>query len=465
MGKKLKFSLVAAFASLALVAAAGAALTGGKATTTLVFGASADPVILDGPLVSDGESLRPISLIFQGLVSLKPGSTVVVPQLATSWSTSKNGLNWTFNLRPGVKFQDGTPFNAKAVCFNFNRWFNFPGPLQTDAVTYYWNTVFGGFAHPAQGSPGPDKSLYKGCKAVGSNKAVIMLTRKSGGFLGALGLSVFGMASPTALVKYKADAGTVTADGVFQPTGTFGTQHPIGTGPYMFKSWKIGDKLVLVKNPNYWGNSSSPSWSRSGKIDQLIFRAIPDNAARLQALQTGEINGYDNVAPQDIPTVRGSSSLKIVNRPPFNVAYVGINQSKPPMNNLLVRQAVAYGLDRASVVNAFYGGRGQQTNQFLPPQLFGYAKTGVPSVSVRPGQGEGAAAAGRPHPAGQDRLLVPDERHPAVHARPEPELPGVRGEPREVGLPGHAAQRAVAPGLPGHCAERRRPALPAGLDR
>ena len=169
MGRKLKFSLVAVLASLLVAAAAGAALTGSKATTTLVFGASADPVILDGPLVSDGESLRPISLMFQGLVSLKPGSTVVVPQLATSWSTSKNGLNWTFKLRQGVKFPDGTPFNAKAVCFNFNRWYNFPGPLQTDAVTYYWNTVFGGFAHPTAGSPGPDKSLYKGCKAVGKN--------------------------------------------------------------------------------------------------------------------------------------------------------------------------------------------------------------------------------------------------------------------------------------------------------
>jgi peptide/nickel transport system substrate-binding protein len=251
-------------------------------------------------------------------------------------------------------------------------------------VSYYWNTVFGGFRKPAQGSPGPDKSLYKGCKAVGANKAIILLNRKSGGFLGALGLSVFGIASPTALVKYKADAGTVGADGVFQPTGTFGNQHPIGTGPYMLKSWKIGDKLVLVKNPKYWGTASSPNWSQSGKVDQIIFRAIPDNAARLQALQTGEINGYDNVAPQDVPTVRANSGLKIVSRPPFNVAYVGMNQSKPPMNNLLVRQAVAYGLDRAAVVNAFYGGRGQTTNQFLPPQLFGYAKTGVPSYPYNP---------------------------------------------------------------------------------
>ena len=385
MGRRMKVGFLAALAvALIVVAAAGASLTGKHATTTLVFGASADPVILDGPLVSDGESLRPISLIFQGLVSLKPGTTTIVPQLATSWTTSKNGLVWTFNLRNGVKFQDGTAFNAKAVCFNFNRWYNFPGPLQTDAVTYYWNTVFGGFAHPAQGSPGPDKSLYRSCKAVGSSQAVITLTRKSGGFLGALALSVFGMASPAALVKYQADAGTVTADGVFQPTGTFGTQHPIGTGPYMFKSWKIGDKLVLVKNPTYWGKPSDPPWSRSAKIDQLIFVPIPDNAARLQALQTGEIQGYDNVAPQDIATVRSNSGLKIVNRPPFNVAYVGINQSQPPFDKLAVRQALAYGLDRASVVNAFYAGRGQTTNQFLPPQLFGYAKSGVPDYPYNP---------------------------------------------------------------------------------
>ena len=385
MSRHMKIGLlIAALAALVVAAAAGASLRTKAATTTLVFGASADPVILDGPLVSDGESLRVVGLIYQGLVTLKPGSTVIVPQLATSWSTSSNGLNWTFNLRSGVKFTDGTPFNAKAVCFNFNRWYNFPGPLQTDAVTYYWNTVFGGFAHPATGSPGPDKSLYKGCKAVGQSKAVIMLTRKSGGFLGALGLSVFGMASPTALVKYQADAGTVTADGVFQPTGTFGTQHPTGTGPYMFKSWKIGDKLVLVKNPTYWGKPTSPNWSRSAKIDQLIFVPIPDNAARLQALQTGEIQGYDNVAPQDIATVRSSSGLKIVNRPPFNVAYVGMNQSLPPFNNPLVRQALAYGLDRSAVVNAFYAGRGQTTNQFLPPQVFGYAKKGVPDYPYNP---------------------------------------------------------------------------------
>ena len=350
-----------------------------------MFGASADPVILDGPLVSDGESLRLIGLIYQGLVSLKPGSTVIVPQLATSWSTSSNGLNWTFNLRSGVKFPDGTPFNAKAVCFNFNRWYNFPGPLQTDAVTYYWNTVFGGFAHPATGSPGPDKSLYKGCKAVGQSKAVIMLTRKSGGFLGALALSVFGMASPTALVKYQADAGTVTADGVFQPTGTFGTQHPIGTGPYMFKSWKIGDKLVLVKNPTYWGKPTSPNWSRSAKIDQLIFVPIPDNAARLQALQTGEIQGYDNVAPQDIATVRATQRPE--DRQP--AAVQRRLRRDEPVAPAVQQPARPAGASRTASTGPRSSTRStadaaRPTNQFLPPQVFGYAKKGVPDYPYNP---------------------------------------------------------------------------------
>jgi peptide/nickel transport system substrate-binding protein len=341
-----------------------------------VFGAASDPVILDGPLVSDGESLRVVDQIFEGLVGLKPGTTVITPKLALSWKASKNGLTWSFALRKGVVFQDGTPFNAQAVCANFDRWYSFPGPLQTDAVTYYWNTVFGGFKHPVSGSPGPSKSLYKGCKAVGKYTARIILNRRSSSFLGALALTNFGIASPAALKKYQADAGTVSSDGVFTPSGTFGTQHPIGTGPYMLKSWKVGDRLVLTRFDKYWGPKA--------KLKQVIFRAIADNSARLQALQTGEIQGYDLVAPQDIATIKGNSKLKVLDRPAFNVAYVGMNQSIPPMNNLLVRQAVAYGLDRKSVVGAFYAGRGQVADQFLPPLVVGFAKSGVPQYNYDP---------------------------------------------------------------------------------
>src|SRR5581483_5613455 len=240
MGLK-RLGLLAALVALGAAAAASAATSSNRASNALVFGAASDPVIIDGPLVSDGESLRVVDQIFQGLVGLKPGTTQVTPLLATSWSASKNGLTWTFQLRKGVKFQDNTAFNAAAVCFNFNRWYNFPGPLQNSAVTYYWNTVFGGFHHPAAGNPGPSKSLYKGCRTKGNNTVQLLLTRRSTSFLGALALTNFGIASPTALKKYKADAGTVDSNGVFHPSGTFGTQHPIGTGPFMLQSWRVGE--------------------------------------------------------------------------------------------------------------------------------------------------------------------------------------------------------------------------------
>jgi peptide/nickel transport system substrate-binding protein len=360
------------FATLGLLALVAAAVAYGansrtSASDTLVFASSADPVALDGALISDGESGRVIIQIYEGLVALKPGTTIVVPSLATKWKASTDGKKWTFTLRSGVKFSDGTPMNAAAVCFNFNRWYNFSGSFQNPSATYYWQTVFGGFKTYDPKSGAPKGSLYSSCKATGSSTVTIALTSASAAFLGALSLPSFFIGSPTAMQKYGADQGSVDASGVFHPTGTYATAHPTGTGPIMLQSWTHGDKLVLVRNPNYWGKKAI--------LSQLIFRPIADNAARLQALQNGEIQGYDLVEPQDIATIKSDSQLKLLSRPPFNVGIVGMNQSMPPMNNLKVRQAVAYGLDRATVVKAFYGGRGVVAKEFQPPSLFGYSNT------------------------------------------------------------------------------------------
>ena len=375
MRRNLK-KLTLPFAAVAVLAVAGTAGGASKASNTIVWAIQSDPALLDPSLVSDGPSLQVTDQIFESLVGFKLGGTSVVPELATSWKASKGGLAWTFSLRKGVKFQDGTPFNARAVCVNFNRWYNFPGPLQNASLSYYWNTVFLGFAHPASGNPGPDKSLYRGCSARGAYKVTIRLSRPSSSFLAAIGLPNFGIASPAALKKYKANAGTVDSTGVFHPTGTFATRNPVGTGPYKLKSWSVGNKLELVRNPNYWG--------RKPRIDRLIVRPVSDNAARLQALQSGEIQGYEGVDPQDFGTVRSNSRLRLLRRPAFIVGYVGINQAYPPMDKLAVRQAIAYGLDRKSVVNAFYGGQGKVANQFDPPALFGFAKKGVPKFSYNP---------------------------------------------------------------------------------
>jgi peptide/nickel transport system substrate-binding protein len=369
---------VAALAVALLAAGAGVAAhsVGGKseASNTLVFAGSADPALLDPSLISDGESIRVTQQIFESLVGLKPGGTEIVPDLATGWKVSKNRLVWTFTLRKGVKFSDGTAFNAAAVCFNYNRWYHFPAPLQNPSLSYYWNTVFLGFANPGPGSPGPDKSLYRGCKTNGNYTVSLILTRPSSSFLAAIGLPMFGIASPTALKKYDADAGSVDATGVFHPTGTFATQHPIGTGPYMLQSWAVGSKLVLVRNPHYWGTPA--------KIARIIIVPIGDPSARLQALQSGEVQGYDNVDPSNFGAISGK--YKLYKRPPAAVGYIGINQSIPPMNDLKVRQALAYGIDKAPVVKAFYGGVGTVANQFLPPSFFGFAKKGVPTYPYNP---------------------------------------------------------------------------------
>ena len=156
-GKLLKLALpCVAFFALIAAGCGGSnntsSSTGGTGTSagggggTLVFGSAADPVALDGILVSDGESSRVIEQIFETLVDLKPGTTDVEPGLAESWEASADGTAWTFHLRQGVKFSDGTDFNADAVCFNFNRWYNFKGSFQNPSATYYWQTIFGGFA-------------------------------------------------------------------------------------------------------------------------------------------------------------------------------------------------------------------------------------------------------------------------------------------------------------------------------
>ncbi|MDQ2968122.1 MAG: ABC transporter substrate-binding protein [Actinomycetota bacterium] len=365
--RKLALPFAAAFVLVVVGTAGGAAVKGG----TLIFGTEGDPVALDGALVSDGTSLRILDQISEGLVDQKPGTTVVVPSLATSWKGAQKGRVWTFNLRHGVLFHDGTKFSSKSVCFNFNRWYNFTGSFQSIDATYYWQQVFGGFKNTVGKSQDEtlNSSLYRSCKTIGPYKVQIILTRPSASFLAGLALRNFAIMSPTALVKYGADQGEVDANGVFHPAGSFATKHPIGTGPFKFESWILGEKLTITRFAKYWGTKAL--------VDKVIFRPVADNAARLQALQTGELNVYDLVDPQDFSTIEKNTGLRLAQRGAFNVAYVGMQQNKPPMNKLKVRQAVAYGLDRSTVVKALYRGLGQVAKEFMPPSMEGYAKNVV----------------------------------------------------------------------------------------
>lgn len=361
-GSKLRVAsmLAAVVTTLAVAGAAGARYGPDAASQTsgdtLIYAGAADPTYLDPALVSDGESFRVTKQIFEGLVDFAPGTTRIVPGLATSWSVSRNGRTYTFNLRGGVRFHDGTAFNAQAVCANFNRWYNFTGPFRDASATYYYQSIFGGFR-------GQENALYQGCRAASGLRAVITLRRKNGPFLPSLVLSAFAIQSPTAMARWGANRGAIQ-NGVFRPTGTYAFQHPTGTGPFMFESWRVGESVVIRRNPRYWG--------RRPRLARVIIRPIADNTARVQALQTGEIFGMDLLAPQLVSTVRRNSRLKVLSRPAFNVAYVTIQSSKPPMNDIRVRRAVAHGLNRQLVVRSFYAGRAVVAHQFMPPSLPGY---------------------------------------------------------------------------------------------
>lgn len=364
------FAVLTAVAVLLSSAACGGGDSGGGGTAqgrdTLVFGAASDPVALDGAFVTDGESFRPIRQIFDTLVIHEPGGTKVVPSLAEKWEISPDGKTYTFHLRSGVKFTDGTPVDAKAACYNFERWYHYDDPIKQTSASYF-QTVFGGFANQKA------DSIYRSCETKDDTTFLLHLAKPSASLLAALTLTAFSIASPAALKKYHADDVGGSPD---QPQfkGSFANKHPVGSGPYKLQSWTRGDKLVLVRNDDYWGGKP--------KLAKIIIKPIPDNSAKRQALESGDIDAYEDVAPGDVQPLT-DKHFQMITRPAFTVAYIGLNQRKPPLDNLKIRQAIAYALNRKALVKAKYAAGSEVAKEFLPRRLFGYTDD-VPSYDYNP---------------------------------------------------------------------------------
>src|SRR5690606_32358544 len=232
----------------------------------------------------------------------------------------------------------------------------------------------GGFAN----NEGPEQgeSMYASCEATDEFTATVTLTRPSSTFISALAMPAFSMASPKALEEYEADAVSGTGE---SPSfdGTFGYEHPVGTGPFMLadpSDWERGSQLTLTRNDDYWGEPA--------KLERLIFTVIPDGPARRQALEAGDIDGYDLVAPADLGALE-QAGFQILYRPAFNVAYVGFQQNTPPLDNLKIRQAIAHAINRENLVRTNYPEGSQVATQFMPPELFGYAED-VPTYEYDP---------------------------------------------------------------------------------
>ncbi|ONI82684.1 ABC transporter substrate-binding protein [Saccharothrix sp. ALI-22-I] len=333
----------------------------GKTGGTLIFGAAGKPKNFDPIFNDDGESFRPIRQMYDTLITYKRGTADLAPGLAEKWDLSDGGKTITFSLVQGAKFHDGTAFDAAAVCFNFERWFNMKGAAAQSQMIYYAD-IFKGFAQnegDASGTP-----LYKSCEAKDANTAVLNLNAYSSALPAAFGLTSFSISSPEALKKYDADAVTQSGESFAYPA--YATEHPTGTGPFKFESYdKTNNTITLVRNEDYHGEKA--------KLDKIIFKIIEDENARKQELKAGTIDGYDYPSPADFKSLK-DDGFDVLIRPAFNIMYLGINQANTPaLKDIRVRQAIAYAVNREQLVKTKLPEGAEVATQFQPKTVAGYA--------------------------------------------------------------------------------------------
>ncbi|MFC4104045.1 ABC transporter substrate-binding protein [Paenibacillus xanthanilyticus] len=316
------------------------AASGASTQDTLIVARGGDSAALDPSIVTDGESFKATQQIFDTLLDYKEGTTEVEGALAESWETSADGLTYTFKLRQGVKFHDGTDFNADAVVFNFNRWLDPKSPFKFEGDSFdYFDSMFG-----------PDGSrVIKEVKAVDASTVQFTLNKPQAPFLQNLAMPAFAIASPKAVEEKKEKF----------------KSEPVGTGPFVFKEWKRNESITVEKNPEFWQEGLP-------KLNRVIITVIPDNSARFTALQNGEIDMMEGVNPDDLGKLEGDANLQKIERASFNVGYLGFNLKKAPFDNVKVRVALNHAVNKEGIINAFYGGLAVPAKNPMPPSTLGY---------------------------------------------------------------------------------------------
>ena len=336
-----------------LLAVLALSLFGLTSAQTLTYARSGLPVTLDSSDSTDGNSLTVSYQIVENLVQYELGSTELAPGLATEWSANEDSTQWTFNLREGVAFHDGTPFNAEAVKFNLDRW-NDPASeyhFADGGKTYTaWGWVFGG---PV------GEGVLESVEVVDEYTVQLNMTGPVGLVPSMVAASYFGLDSPTAVMEAGAAYGTPGVGAV-------------GTGPFTFAEWVEGERVTLEANADYWNGAPG--------IATLIFRGISDPTARLAELQAGSVDIAVDLGPDDLSVVEDDPNLVRVPGPSLNIGYLALHQANTPLEDVRVRQAIAHAIDWEAIVDAFYGELGEVATQHIP-RAFDWARAGDDSVA------------------------------------------------------------------------------------
>ena len=325
-------------AALAVVFTAGCissaeAALSRKPQDNIFYATSTDPLGLDPALVDDNDSGKIIGNIYESLLRFKNSNTEVEPQLAESYEISPDGLSYTFKLRQGVKFHDGTPFNAEAVKFNIDRQM----PENLVPKMSYAGLVYGD---------------VKSTEVLDEYTVRINLKKPSTPFLHNMAMLYSApMASPTALKKYNNNL----------------MQNPCGTGPYKFVAWDRGQQVIVTRNEDYWGEKAA--------VQNIIFRTMPETSARVVALNNGEVDIISGLDANVIKQIEdGGNMIFKTDGMNINFMFYNINVTKNPITkDKDVRRALSMAINVPEMVATLYKGYATPANTLLPPFVPGYS--------------------------------------------------------------------------------------------
>lgn len=324
------------------------ALSVPAAAKTLVFCSEGNPEAINPQIVTTTTGMNAGRPIFNNLVEFEPGTTIIKPALAESWTVSEDGTEYVFHLRPGVKFHASERFtptrtlNADDVLFSLERQWKEDHPYHAVSGASYDYFKDIGMA-----------DILKSIEKLDDMTVKIVLTRAEAPFLANLAMD-FNVVHSAEYADRMLKAGTPEKLDL----------EPVGTGPFEFIAWQRDVAIRYRAFDGYWGGRQP--------IDTLVFSITPNPVIRLTKLTAGECHVMAFPDPHDAERIAADPALKLLSQEGLNIGYLALNVTKPPLDNLKVRRAINMAIDKAAILEAVYKGAGVIAKNPIPPTLWSY---------------------------------------------------------------------------------------------